>query len=163
MNARTEDKRRKYEDTLKGLREDGWEPELYTLVLGTLGEIPSTAVQVLEEMGVRGTKLDKLIEDIHMIAVDKADECIQEEISRHEELSGLSRGRPCGPNKRMVIGQPKKRLNNAKTREKFITNKRKVRDQPDTNHGERKSKLLFQKHKTNKRKERSRPVCRKDD
>eukprot|EP00959_Pyramimonas_sp_CCMP1952_P129868 2715999-Pyramimonas_sp.AAC.1 len=45
MNARTEDKRRKYEDTLKGLREDGWEPELYTLVLGTLGEIPSSAVQ----------------------------------------------------------------------------------------------------------------------
>eukprot|EP00976_Prorocentrum_cordatum_P100284 1192169-Prorocentrum_minimum.AAC.2 len=29
MNARTEDKRKKYEDTLKGLREDGWEPELY--------------------------------------------------------------------------------------------------------------------------------------
>ena len=60
MNARTEDKKRKYEDTLKGLREDGWEPELYTLVLGTLGEIPSTAVQVLEdEMGVdsvRGTE-----------------------------------------------------------------------------------------------------------
>ena len=27
MNARAEDKRRKYEDTLKGLREDGWEPE----------------------------------------------------------------------------------------------------------------------------------------
>ena len=60
MNARTEDKRRKYEDTLKGLREDGWEPELYTLVLGTLGEIPSTAVQVLEDMGVRGAELDRL-------------------------------------------------------------------------------------------------------
>ena len=59
----------------------------------------------------------------------------------------------------MVTGQPKKRLNNAKTREKYITNKRKVRDQPDTNHGERKSKLLFQmKHKTNKRKERDRSV-----
>ena len=90
MNARTEDKRRKYEDTLKGLREDGWEPELYTLVLGTLGEIPSTAVQVLEEMGVRGIELDRLIEDIHMIAVGKADECVQEEISSHEELSGFS-------------------------------------------------------------------------
>eukprot|EP00959_Pyramimonas_sp_CCMP1952_P005371 113246-Pyramimonas_sp.AAC.1 len=33
-----------------------WEPELYTLVLGTLDEIPSTAVQVSEEMGVRGTE-----------------------------------------------------------------------------------------------------------
>eukprot|EP00959_Pyramimonas_sp_CCMP1952_P360283 7544506-Pyramimonas_sp.AAC.1 len=31
MSARTEDKRRKYENTLNGLREDGWEPELYTL------------------------------------------------------------------------------------------------------------------------------------
>ena len=92
------------------MREDGWEPELlhYTLVLGTLGEIPSTAVQVLEEMGVRGTELDKLIEDIHMIAVGKADECIQEEISRHEELSGLSRGGSCGLNKRKVIERPKK-------------------------------------------------------
>ena len=81
-----------------------------------------SAIQVLEEMGVagvRGTELDKLIEDIHMIAVNKADECIQEEISRHEELSGLSRCRPCGPNKRRVIGQPMKRLNNnAKTRAK---------------------------------------------
>ena len=104
MNARAEDKRRKYEDTLKGLRDDGWEPELYTLVLGTLGEIPSSAVQVLEEMGVRGTELDKLIEDIHMIAVNMADECIQGEISRHEEISGLK------PNKRRVVGQHMKRL-----------------------------------------------------
>eukprot|EP00959_Pyramimonas_sp_CCMP1952_P161215 3371193-Pyramimonas_sp.AAC.1 len=31
MSARTEDKRRKYVNTLNGLREDGWEPELYTL------------------------------------------------------------------------------------------------------------------------------------
>eukprot|EP00959_Pyramimonas_sp_CCMP1952_P119254 2493140-Pyramimonas_sp.AAC.1 len=51
MYARTEYKRRKYEDTLKGLREDGWEPELHTLVLGTLGEIPSTAVQVIRGNG----------------------------------------------------------------------------------------------------------------
>lgn len=41
-------------------------------MLGTLGEIPSNAVQILEEMGVRGTELDRLIEDIHMIAVNKA-------------------------------------------------------------------------------------------
>ena len=124
-------------------------------MLGTLGEIPSSAVQVLEEMGVRGTELDKLIEDIHMIAVNKADECIQGEISRHEEISGLR------PNKRRVVGQHMKRLNNEKTREKYITNKRKVRDQPDlggvdvhTNHGERKSKSLFRLHnETNTRKE----------
>ena len=45
-----------------------------------------------------------------------------------------------------------------KTREKYITNKRKVRDQPDSGHGERKPKLLFQKHKTNKRKERDQSV-----
>ena len=152
INARVEDKRRKYEDTLNGLRNDGWEPELYTLVLGTLGEIPSNAVQILEEMGVRGTELDRLIEDIHMIAVNKADECIQGEISRHEEISGLR------PNKRRVVGQHMKRLNNEKTREKYITNKRKVRDQPDSGHGERKPKLLFQKHKTNRRKERDQSV-----
>ena len=66
-----------------------------------------------------------------MIAVNKADECIQEEISRHdEELSGIFRGRPCGPNKK--IGQLKKRLNNAKTREKSVTHKRKVRDQSES-------------------------------
>ena len=87
-----------------------------------------------------------------MIAVNKADECIQGEISRHEEISVLR------PNKRRVVGQHMKRLNNEKTREKYITNKRKVRDQPDSGHGERKPKLLFQKHKTNKRKERDQSV-----
>ena len=35
----------------------------YILVLGTLGKIPSTAVLVLEEMGVRGSALDKLLAD----------------------------------------------------------------------------------------------------
>ena len=63
-------------------------------------------------------------------------------------------------NKRKVVEQPKKRPN-AKARKKDTTNKRKIRDQPDANHSERKSKSLFQKHKTNKKKER--PVCRKDD
>ena len=67
--------------------------------MGTLGEIPSNAVQILEEMGVRGPELDRLIEDIHMIAVNKADECIQGEISRHEEISGIR------PNKSRVVGQ----------------------------------------------------------
>ena len=76
MSTREAEKRKKYEDTLERLRSDGWEPVLYTLVLGTLGEIPSTAVLVLEELGVRGSELDKLLADIHMIAINKADVCI---------------------------------------------------------------------------------------
>eukprot|EP00959_Pyramimonas_sp_CCMP1952_P202639 4237587-Pyramimonas_sp.AAC.1 len=52
---------------------------------------------------------NKLIEDIHMIVVGKADECIQEEISCHEELSGLSKGGSCGLNKKKVIERLKKR------------------------------------------------------
>ena len=48
---------------------------------------------------------------------------------------------------------------NEKTREKYIKNKRrKVRDQPDSGHGERKSKLLFQKHKKIRRKDRDQSV-----
>eukprot|EP00976_Prorocentrum_cordatum_P115227 1195974-Prorocentrum_minimum.AAC.3 len=66
-------------------------------------------------MGVRGTELDRLIEDMHMIAVNKADECIQKEISRHEE------------NKSRVVGQHMKGHNNEKTCEKCKTNKRKVK------------------------------------
>ena len=47
----------------------------HTLVLGTLiGEIPSTAALVLEELGVCGAaELDKLLADVHMIAIGKAD------------------------------------------------------------------------------------------
>ena len=144
MNARVEDKRRKYEDTLNGLRNDGWEPELYILVLGTLGEIPSNAVQILEELGVRGPELDRLIEDIHMIAVNKADECIQREILRHEEISGIR------PSKSRVVRQHLKRPNNEKTREKCKTNnKRKAAKVTN----EKKSKLLFRIHnEDNKRK-----------
>ena len=54
-----------------------------------------------------------------------------------------------------------RRLDNEKTREKYRTNKRKERDQPDSvnsGHGERKPKLLFQKHKTNRRKDRDQSV-----
>ena len=58
------------------------------MVLGTLGEIPSTAALVLEELGVRGAELDKLLADIHMIAIGKADVCIQTELLCHEEISG---------------------------------------------------------------------------
>eukprot|EP00959_Pyramimonas_sp_CCMP1952_P426119 8925355-Pyramimonas_sp.AAC.1 len=39
MSTREAEKRKKYEDTLERVRRDGWEPVLYTLVLGTLGEI----------------------------------------------------------------------------------------------------------------------------
>eukprot|EP00976_Prorocentrum_cordatum_P055853 1127113-Prorocentrum_minimum.AAC.1 len=63
-------------------------------------------------------------------------------------------------NKRKVVDQTKKRPS-VKARRKETTNKRKMRDQSETKPGKRKSKSLFQKHKTNKRKER--PVCRKDD
>eukprot|EP00959_Pyramimonas_sp_CCMP1952_P256507 5358049-Pyramimonas_sp.AAC.1 len=79
--------------------------------------------------------------------------------TRHdEELSGLSRGGSCGRmNKRKVVGQPKKRPN-AKARKKETTNKRKIRDQPNTNHGERKSKSLFQKHIRRTREKRDQSV-----
>ena len=65
MGAREAEKEKKYEDTLEGLRKDGWEPVLYTLVyyIGTLGEIPSTAVATLGELGVRGSELDKMLDD----------------------------------------------------------------------------------------------------
>eukprot|EP00959_Pyramimonas_sp_CCMP1952_P440657 9225805-Pyramimonas_sp.AAC.2 len=48
------DKTRKYQDTLGGQRHDGWEPKLLTLVLGTLGEMPVKAKNLLEKWGVRG-------------------------------------------------------------------------------------------------------------
>ena len=57
MGAREAEKRKKYEDTLEKLRSDGWEPVLYTLVLGTLGETPSLDE---EFFGVRGSELDRL-------------------------------------------------------------------------------------------------------
>eukprot|EP00959_Pyramimonas_sp_CCMP1952_P046054 962022-Pyramimonas_sp.AAC.2 len=57
-----------------------WTRGLVTLVLGTLGEIPSKAAIVL----------DKLLEDLHMIAVGKADECTQYEVEeatvQHDEF-----------------------------------------------------------------------------
>eukprot|EP00959_Pyramimonas_sp_CCMP1952_P152224 3184810-Pyramimonas_sp.AAC.1 len=74
MGAREAAEKEKYEDTLEGLRKDGWESVFVILVLGTLGEIPSTAVTTLGELlGVRGPELDKLLDDLHMIAVGKAD------------------------------------------------------------------------------------------
>ena len=81
-------------------RGDGWEPVLYTLVLGTLGEIPSTAALILEELGVRGSELDKLLADIHMIAVDKANVCIQTESLSHEEIPERPPGEASGGHKR---------------------------------------------------------------
>eukprot|EP00959_Pyramimonas_sp_CCMP1952_P314528 6584140-Pyramimonas_sp.AAC.1 len=73
---------------MEGLRRDGWEPELFTLVLGTLGEIPFEAVSVLETLGVRG----------------------QEEMLCHEELSGLSEGGVYGTRKRKAKPPPEKTL-----------------------------------------------------
>ena len=40
-----------------------------------------------------------------MIAVGKADECIQEEISRHEEISGLAEKGQSSGYKRKDMGQ----------------------------------------------------------
>eukprot|EP00959_Pyramimonas_sp_CCMP1952_P058114 1213186-Pyramimonas_sp.AAC.1 len=45
-------------------------------------------VLVLEELGVRGSELDKLLADIHVIAVGKADVCIQTESLSHEDSLG---------------------------------------------------------------------------
>eukprot|EP00976_Prorocentrum_cordatum_P009442 188418-Prorocentrum_minimum.AAC.1 len=58
-----------------------------------------------------------------MIAVNKADECIQGEISRYEEISGIR------PNKSRVVGQHMKGPNNETntTCEKRKTNKKKVK------------------------------------
>eukprot|EP00976_Prorocentrum_cordatum_P062683 1176812-Prorocentrum_minimum.AAC.1 len=67
----------------------------------TLGEIPSTAAATLGELGVRGPELDKLLDVLHMIAVGKADECIQEEILRHE-ISGLAEKRLSSGYKRNI-------------------------------------------------------------
>eukprot|EP00959_Pyramimonas_sp_CCMP1952_P213849 4474626-Pyramimonas_sp.AAC.1 len=77
----------------------------YILVfMGTLGEIvPSTAGfgMVLEELGVRGLELDKLLADIHMIVVSKADVCIHDTdrvfiFLSHEEISGRPLGGSSG-------------------------------------------------------------------
>ena len=54
MRHREYEKRVKYEMTLQALSEAGWEPELFVLVLGTLGEIPATAVSTLTDFGIYG-------------------------------------------------------------------------------------------------------------
>eukprot|EP00959_Pyramimonas_sp_CCMP1952_P328472 6876602-Pyramimonas_sp.AAC.1 len=58
------------------------------LVLGTLGETPSLDE---EFFGVRGSELDRLSywpTSVCMIAIGKADVCIQTESLNHEEISG---------------------------------------------------------------------------
>ena len=85
-----------------------------------------------------------------MIAVNKADECIQREISRHEEISGIR------PNKSRVVRQHLKGPNNEKTCEKCKTNNKRKAVKVTS---ERKSKLLFRIHnEDNKRKGRDQPV-----
>eukprot|EP00976_Prorocentrum_cordatum_P071926 1180513-Prorocentrum_minimum.AAC.4 len=75
------------------------------------------------------------------------------------EVDNLKNHWTLPPNKKRVVGRPIKGLNNEETREKYKTNKRKVSEQPDLGHGERKLKLLFQKHiKTNRRKDRDQSV-----
>eukprot|EP00976_Prorocentrum_cordatum_P092472 1188956-Prorocentrum_minimum.AAC.6 len=86
----------------------------------TLGEIPSTAALVLEELGVRGPELDKLLAESHMIAIGKADICIQTESLSHEELSGRPLGGSSGRYKRKdteqsKLGSPRKKSKNVLT------------------------------------------------
>eukprot|EP00959_Pyramimonas_sp_CCMP1952_P060483 1263657-Pyramimonas_sp.AAC.1 len=94
---------KRYEDTLEGLRRDGWEPFRFW---GSW-------------VCVWGPELDKLLEDIHMIAVGKADECIQEEILSHEEISGLTVRRRFGGYKwkdvEQLEGSPRKKTRNSLT------------------------------------------------
>eukprot|EP00976_Prorocentrum_cordatum_P068533 1179184-Prorocentrum_minimum.AAC.1 len=73
MSTKEAEKKKKYEDTLERLRSDGWEPVLYIGARDARRDIPFTAVLVLEDLGVRGSELDKLLADIHMIAISKAD------------------------------------------------------------------------------------------
>ena len=81
MRHREYEKRVKYEMTLQALSEAGWEPELFVLVLGTLGEIPpATAVSTLTDFGIRGVELQSLLRSLHMNALNWMDKCIDEEI-----------------------------------------------------------------------------------
>ena len=64
----------------QALSEAGWEPELFVLVLGTLGEIPATAVSTLTDFGIRGVELQSLLRNLHMNALSWMDKCIDEEI-----------------------------------------------------------------------------------
>ena len=80
MRHREYEKRVKYEMTLQALSEAGWEPELFVLVLGTLGEIPATAVSTLTDFGIRGVELQSLLRNLHMNALSWMDKCIDEEI-----------------------------------------------------------------------------------
>eukprot|EP00959_Pyramimonas_sp_CCMP1952_P102307 2140212-Pyramimonas_sp.AAC.1 len=54
IQGRAQLKRRKYEDTLALFAEQGWEPILITIILGTLGEITvDTGTLLSEHLGVR--------------------------------------------------------------------------------------------------------------
>eukprot|EP00959_Pyramimonas_sp_CCMP1952_P205960 4306820-Pyramimonas_sp.AAC.1 len=56
----------KYEDTLALLAEQGWQPILITMILGTLGEITIDIEETLSEnLGVRGQSLMKLLVALH--------------------------------------------------------------------------------------------------
>eukprot|EP00976_Prorocentrum_cordatum_P118225 1196431-Prorocentrum_minimum.AAC.2 len=95
MGAREAEKRKKYEDTLERPRSDGWEPSIG--VGDAWRDTFHGSFGFLEELGVRGSELDhKLLADIQMIAIGKADVCIQTESLSHEEISGRPLGGSSG-------------------------------------------------------------------
>ena len=102
MNNRAQEKRRKYEETLTLLEAQGWEPaELITvIVLGTLGEITIGTRKALQEhLGVRKESLEKLLADLHGVALKYMDECIGMERTLHGD-AGMPEGTDEGTHKR---------------------------------------------------------------
>ena len=86
MERREKEKRDKYEETLGGLRMEGWEPELLTLILGTLGEVPTDATELLAKVGVKGESLIRLLNDLHNIAIKRMSECIETDSTYNEQI-----------------------------------------------------------------------------
>ena len=92
MNNRAQEKRRKYEETLTLLEAQGWEPELITVILGTLGEITIGTRKALQEhLGVRKESLEKLLADLHGVALKHMDQCIGMERTLHGD-AGMPEG-----------------------------------------------------------------------
>ena len=65
---------------------EGWEPELLTLVLGTLGEVPTNATELLTKVGVKGEGLTRLLNDLHNIAIKRMSECIETDNTYNERI-----------------------------------------------------------------------------
>ena len=87
--GRAQLKRKKYEDTLALLVEQGWVPVLITVILGTLGEITVDAGEALSEnLGVRGPSLTNLLTALHKIALRYMNELIGMEKTLTDDIGG---------------------------------------------------------------------------